>query len=56
MMVELWTRKREMGMKLRTIWRIQANLRNRGYDLPDWVQKTSYRCYYRPDRDPYVPY
>jgi len=24
--------------------------------LPDWVGKTSYRCYYTPDRDSYLPY
>jgi hypothetical protein len=37
MMVELWTRKREMGMKMRTIWRISAAMRNQEYDWPDWV-------------------
>jgi len=31
-------------------------MRNQGYDLPDWVGKTSYRCYYTPDRDSYLPY
>jgi len=25
------------GMKMRTMWRIQADMRNKGYDLPDWV-------------------
>jgi len=44
MMVELWTRKREMGMKLRTMWRIQADMRKQGYNLPDCVGKRSYRC------------
>ena len=43
MMVELWTRKREIGMKLRTMWRIRADMRNQGYNLPDWVGKTSYQ-------------
>jgi hypothetical protein len=37
MMVELWTRKREMGMKMRTIWRIRAAMRNQEYNLLDWV-------------------
>jgi hypothetical protein len=37
MMVELWTRKREMEMKMRVIWRIRAAMRNQEYDLPDWV-------------------
>jgi hypothetical protein len=41
MMVELWTRNREMGMQLRTIWRIQADMRNQGYNLPEWVGNTS---------------
>jgi len=31
-------------------------MRNQGNDLPDWVQKTSYRCYYPPDRDSYLPH
>jgi len=31
-------------------------MRNQGYDLPDWVGKTSYRCDYTPDRDSYLPY
>jgi len=33
------------------IWRIQADMRNQGYDLPDWVGKTSNRCEFVPDRD-----
>jgi len=41
MMVELWMRKKEMGMMMRRIWRIRADLRNQEYDLPDWVGKTS---------------
>jgi len=28
MMVELWTRKREMRIKLRTMWRLRAVMRN----------------------------
>jgi len=50
-------------MKMRAIWKIRAALRNLEYDLlnwvsrrPDWVQKTSYRCYYPPDQDSYLPY
>ena len=30
-------------------------MRNQGYNLPDWVGKTSNRCDYMPDRDPYLP-
>jgi len=56
MMVELWTRKGEMGMKMRTMWWIRADMRNQGFDLPDWVGKTSYRGNYTPDRDSYLPY
>ena len=52
MMVELWTRKREMGDDDEN----DVDMRNQGYDLPDWVGKTSYRCYYPPDRDSYLPY
>jgi len=55
MMIELWTRKRGMGMKMRMMWRIRAGLRNQGYDLPDWVGKTSYLGNYTPDRDLYLP-
>ena len=43
-------------MKMRTMRRIRADMRNRGYDLPDWVPKTSYRCNYTPDRDSYLLY
>jgi len=41
---------------MRTMWRILVDMGNQGYDLPDSVAKTLYRCYYRPDRDSYVPY
>jgi len=41
---------------MRTMWRIQANMRNKGYDLPDWVRKTSYWCDYMPNHDSYLPY
>jgi hypothetical protein len=30
--------------------------RNQGYNLPDWVGKTSYRCNYTPGWDSYLPY
>jgi len=39
-----------------TIWRIQADMRNKKYDVPDWVGKTLYRCNYMPDRDLYLLY
>jgi len=31
-------------MKSGAIWRIRADMRNQGYDSPDWVAKTSYQC------------
>jgi len=43
-------------MKMRTMWRIRAATRNQVYDLPDWVQKTLYRCYYPPDWDSSLPH
>jgi len=43
-------------MKIRTMWRTQADMRNQGYDLPDWVGKTSYQCNYMLDQDSYLPY
>ena len=48
--------KERWGMKMRTIWRIRAAMRNQEYHLPDWVDKTSYLCDYLPDRDSYQPY
>jgi len=41
---------------MRIIWRIRADMRNLGYDLPDWVGKTTYRCYYTADEDSYLAY
>jgi hypothetical protein len=41
---------------MRTMWRIRVDMSYPGYDLPDWVGKASYRCYYTPDRDSYLPY
>jgi len=29
--------KERRGMKMGIIWRIRADMRNQGYDLPDWV-------------------
>jgi hypothetical protein len=37
------------------IWRIQANMKNGGYGLRDWDEKTSYWCYYTPDSNLYLP-
>jgi len=31
-----------MGMRMGTIWRIRADMGCQGYDLPDWIEKTSY--------------
>jgi len=53
MMVELWTRKREMVDEDEND---AEDTRNQGYDLPDWVGKISYQCYYTPDRASYLPY
>jgi len=41
---------------MRMLWRIRADMRNQGYDLPDWVGKTLYRCIDTADRDSYLPY
>jgi len=41
---------------MRMMWWIRADIRNEGYDLPNWDAKTSYRCNYTPDRDLYLPY
>jgi len=38
------------------MWRIRADMRNEGYDLPDWVGKTLLRCNYTPDQDSYLLY
>jgi hypothetical protein len=56
MMVELRMTKREMGMKMRIMCRIQADMTNQGYTLPDWIGKTMYWCYYTLDRNLYLPY
>jgi len=41
---------------MRTMGRIRADMSNHGYDLPDWVGMTSYRCIYMTDRDSYLLY
>jgi len=43
-------------MKMRTMWRIRADMRNQVYDLPDEVVKTSYSFNYSTDWDLYLPY
>jgi len=43
-------------MRLGMLWRIRADMRNQGYDLPDWVGKTLYRCIYTADRGSYQLY
>jgi len=39
---------------MRMMLRRGADMRNLRYDLPDWVGKTSYGCYYTPDLDLYL--
>jgi len=41
---------------MRMMWRIRADMRYPGYDLPDRVGKTLYRCDYTLDWDSYLPY
>ena len=41
---------------MRTMWRIRADMRNQGYELPDWVGKILCECDYPPDRESYLPY
>jgi len=48
--------KVRQGMNMRTIWRIQVEVRNQGYDLAHWVEKTPYGCKYPLDQDSYLPY
>jgi len=56
MMVELWMRKREMGIMMRMMWRIRVDTKNQSFDILDWVGTSSYRCKYTADRDSYLPY
>jgi hypothetical protein len=41
---------------MRTLWSIRADMRNLGYDLPDWVGNTSYQCTNMPDQELYLLY
>jgi hypothetical protein len=43
-------------MRIKTIWRIQADMRKPEYGMPDWVGKTLYGCNYMPDWDSYLLY
>jgi hypothetical protein len=43
-------------MVMRTTCRIQAGMRNQGYDLPDRVRKIPYRCKNTPDMNLYLLY
>ena len=36
-MVEKERDERRWGMKMGMIWRMRADMRSQGYDLPDWV-------------------
>jgi len=49
-------KKERWRMKMGAIWRIRADMRNQGYDGPDWVGKTLFWFYFVPDRDLYLPY
>jgi hypothetical protein len=42
--------KEKLGMKMGTIWRIRVDMRIQEYNLPHWVKKTSYLCFYPPDQ------
>jgi len=41
---------------MRTMWKIQVDMRNQGYNMHDWVGMTSYLCNYMQDRDLYLLY
>jgi hypothetical protein len=41
---------------MRTIWRIQENIRNQGNGFHDWLGTTLEQCYYTPDQDSYLLY
>jgi hypothetical protein len=49
MIVEMWTRKREMVDEDENDVRIRMNMRNQGDNLPDWIRNTSDRWYRTPD-------
>jgi hypothetical protein len=56
MMVEWWTRKREMGDEDENDVEDTSGYETSRGDLPDWVGKTLHRGNYTPDWDLYVPY
>jgi len=39
-----------------TIWRKRVDMRNQGYQMPNCVKKSTYRCSYLPDREWDLPY
>jgi len=49
MIVELWTRKRKMADEDENDVEDTSDMKNQGYDLPDWVGMTSCWCNYMPD-------
>jgi len=53
MIIELWTRKREMADEDENN---QKNTRNQGYGIPDLFEKTSYWWYYMQYRESYLLY
>jgi hypothetical protein len=57
MMVELWMRNRVKGDEEENDMEDMSGYKkSEVYDLPDWVQKTLYRCDYPPAWEPYLPY
>jgi len=51
MMVELRTRNREIGDEDENDVEDTNGYEKQGYDLPNWVGKSSYWWYYTPDRN-----
>ena len=56
MMVELWTRKREMEEEDENDVEDMSGYEKSGVHLPDWVGKVSCWCIDTPHRDSYLPY
>jgi hypothetical protein len=56
MMVELWTRKREMVDEDENDMGDTSGYEKSGVRLRDWVQKTSYLCHYPPDPEQFLLY
>jgi len=49
--------EKERGrMRMGTMWRLYADLRNQGYEKPHWIWNTSYRGFYPPDRVSFLPH